>query len=263
MIGSRSSPPTGAIRSPRTLRATRSGPSSASALRRSARWRRGRGAALNIHANTEIAQQLGADVYVAPCCDDTGEALGALLYFMNVEMGKPISVDLPFLGMGATSEPVSDVVIGHVVDDLLADRVVAWHWGRAEVGPRALGHRSLLSAPFTDRHRTRISTEIKGREPYRPFAAASTEMTREKAPAVVHYDGSARIQTLPETASDPISRILTAFADATGVPILINTSLNGPGAPIANDGDDSLAFASRFPDVVPYVDGKRMTRGAA
>jgi carbamoyltransferase len=242
------------------------------------------GAALNIHANSIIRARLPArSVFVAPFCCDTGQALGALLYFMNVELGISPEVKLPFLGMGGRNEPheLDGKTVDRVVDDLLGGRVVAWHWGRAEIGPRALGHRSLLASPLSVDSRKRVSERVKGREWFRPvapvipadkadawfdrtdnsefmlFGTLVRDRTRQLAPGVVHNDGSARLQTTQP--SHVLTAILNKFEEATGVPILINTSLNGPGEPIAQTYDDTVGFARSRPDVVAYLDGVRTT----
>ncbi|WP_412749757.1 carbamoyltransferase C-terminal domain-containing protein [Krasilnikovia sp. M28-CT-15] len=240
------------------------------------------GSALNIHANTAIRERFpDSSVYVAPCCDDTGQAIGALLYQANVLLGVNPKVPLPFIGLGSRRpEPeVTDAQAERVVADLLDNRVVAWHWGRAEIGPRALGHRSLLCAPFTDAHRQLVSEKVKRREAYRPvapvlltdrrgewfgggwespymlFADQATPTTVHKAAAVVHVDGSARIQTIDD--DHVLGKILRLLDQATGVPMLINTSLNGPGEPIVQTHEQTLAFCAGQPDVVPYLEGER------
>ncbi len=241
------------------------------------------GAALNIHANSAIADALpGCEVVVPPCCDDTGEALGALLFTTVCELGARPKVPLPFLGAGTKEPPEIDAATAdRVADDLLAGNVVAWHYGRAEIGPRALGHRSLLCVAHSVENRVMISERVKGRESYRPvapvvlvdrlgewfeparpspfmlFAAMATELCRDRAPAVVHVDGSARVQTVARD-EQPLGPILTAVEQRTGVPLLVNTSLNGPGEPISDRPQDTLAFARRHPEIVAWVDGTRV-----
>jgi carbamoyltransferase len=240
------------------------------------------GATLNIHANSRIAlARGGAPVFAPPFCDDTGQALGALLYVAAVDLGLDLEVQLPFLGIANVEErELEDEVAERIVDDLLVGKVVAFHWGRAEIGPRALGHRSLLCAPLTVDDRRRVSERVKGREWYRPvapmvrsedrptwfdgdwdspymlFATNVRDRTREQAPAVAHIDGTARVQTI-ET-DHVLDGVLRRFGEATGVPVLINTSLNGPGEPIAQSHADTTAFARQCPDVVAYVDGHRV-----
>jgi carbamoyltransferase len=220
-------------------------------------------------------------VFVPPSCEDSGQALGAALYLLCVVLGATPKVALPFLGLGASDGPprLTDDLADRVVADLLAGRVVAWHWGRAEIGPRALGHRSLLAAPLNSSGRALVSEKVKGREPYRPvapiilatdqadwfgnapespymlFAGEATALAKDRAPATVHVDGSARLQTI---GSDHIlDCVLRRFADATGVPMLINTSLNGPRQPILQTHDQTLQFAAQHEPVVAYLEGVR------
>lgn len=237
------------------------------------------GSALNIHANTAIRECFSASsVYVAPCCDDTGQAIGALLYQANVVLGVRPRVPFPFAGVGVRrANELTDIQAERVVADLLDGKVIAWHWGRAEIGPRALGHRSLLCVPFTDGHRVMVSQRLKGREAYRPvapillghrctewfrsgsespymlFADQAQQVTREKAPAIVHVDGSARIQTISD--DHVLGKVLRLLEEVTGVPLLVNTSLNGPGEPIVQTHEQTLSFCAARPQVVPYLEG--------
>ena len=240
------------------------------------------GAALNIHANTAIADRLnGHTVFVPPCCDDTGQALGALLYTMQTQLGVLPRVALPFLGRGDMApREIDSATASAVVDDLFSGNVLAWHWGRAEIGPRALGHRSLLGLPFTVDDRVKISETVKGRESYRPvapviledrltdwftpgrtspymlFAAHATDHCREHAAGVVHVDGSARVQTVSRD-EQPLGPILSELEQRCGVPILINTSLNGPGEPIVDSHADTLTFTRGHAGVVSWLEGTR------
>ncbi|PIW30972.1 MAG: carbamoyltransferase [Rhodospirillales bacterium CG15_BIG_FIL_POST_REV_8_21_14_020_66_15] len=165
--------------------------------------------------------------------------------------------------------------------DLARNEVVAWFDGRSETGPRALGHRSILAHPGIKENWERVN-RIKGRELWRPFAPVVQEdqaqdyfegapipspfmlftaMVRdpEKLPAITHVDGSSRIQTV--TASDgEYFRVLEEFYSRTGVPVLMNTSLNGPGEPIVETADDAIRlFISSDLDVL-YLNGRRLTK---
>jgi carbamoyltransferase len=243
------------------------------------------GVALNIHANTLIRRMLQpGEVFVPPCCDDSGQSLGALLYVANVILGANVRASLPFLGLGTTpqEEKLSDKIAYQLVDDLMAGRVVAWHWGRAEIGPRALGHRSLLCSPVREDMRVLVSEKVKGRENYRPvapivlagqrqswfsddwdspymlFSCDASALAVERAPAAVHVDGTARIQTI---GSDHVlAPVLQLFEEASGVPMLINTSLNGPSQPMTQTADDTRAFCRDRPGVIPYINGQRITQ---
>jgi carbamoyltransferase len=140
---------------------------------------------------------------------------------------------------------------------------VAWFQGRSEFGPRALGHRSLLADP-RDRRTTERLNDIKGREQFRPVAPmvlaeraaelfrgqlpspymlftheVATEW-RERIPAVVHVDGTARIQTVDRGDEPLMASVLDAFDRLTGVPVVVNTSFNTAGRPMVDDPRDAL-----------------------
>jgi len=142
--------------------------------------------------------------------------------------------------------------------------IVGVFQGRLEAGPRALGNRSILASPLKPDVVDRLNTAVKFREPFRPFAPAVladhaaeyftlaqpspfmaiasgvTDLTRQTIPAVVHVNGTARVQTVDPGANPFLAAILTAFAELTGVPVLINTSLNVKGKPICGDPDAAL-----------------------
>jgi carbamoyltransferase len=155
------------------------------------------------------------------------------------------------------------------VAGLLADdAVVGWFQGRSEFGPRALGHRSLLADPRRAENLDRLNA-IKGREPFRPvapvvlaeraaeifegalpsaymlFTHRVRESWRSRIPAVVHVDGSARVQTVDAGREPLLAALLRAFGERTGVPVLVNTSFNNGGRPMVDDARDALeCFAS-------------------
>ncbi len=148
---------------------------------------------------------------------------------------------------------------------MLADNgVVAWFQGRSEFGPRALGHRSLLADPRRPENLEKLN-DIKGREQFRPvapmvLAERATEIFRdgpipspfmlfthgvhdawrERIPAVVHVDGTARIQTVDRASEPLVARMLECFEARTGVPVVVNTSLNTAGRPMVDDPRDAL-----------------------
>ncbi|MDP3079681.1 MAG: carbamoyltransferase C-terminal domain-containing protein [Brevundimonas sp.] len=148
---------------------------------------------------------------------------------------------------------------------LAAGRIIGVMKGPAEFGPRALGHRSILADPRPGDMKDRLNQRVKGREPYRPFAPMvpadrveawferaqpspymsftlpwKTE-ARSRVPAVVHADGTGRLQTV-EGRSDPwTSALLSAFEAETGVPIILNTSFNVMGKPIIHSVQDAMA----------------------
>jgi carbamoyltransferase len=150
-----------------------------------------------------------------------------------------------------------------VAATLAADGVVAWFQGRSEYGPRALGHRSLLAHPGRAGNLERLN-DVKGREQFRPVApmvlaeraadifrgpVPSPYMLfvhdvdprwRERIPAVVHVDGTARIQTVDRRAEPLVARMLEGFERRTGLPVVVNTSLNTAGRPMVDDPRDAL-----------------------
>jgi carbamoyltransferase len=154
------------------------------------------------------------------------------------------------------------------VAGLLADgHVVAWFDGGSEFGPRALGHRSILSAPFPASVRDHLNENVKFREWFRPYApiipveraaeffdisqpspfmlVVADVRQPERMPAITHVDGTARLQTLDRPDNPVLYDVLGAFDALTGCPVLLNTSFNVAGEPIVESPQDALrAFTS-------------------
>jgi carbamoyltransferase len=154
--------------------------------------------------------------------------------------------------------------VAEAVGDVLADDgIVAWFQGRSEFGPRALGHRSLLAHPGRPENLERLN-DVKGREQFRPVAPMVLEERardvfagplpspymlfvhdvrpawRNRIPAVVHVDGTARIQTVSRRDEPLVAAMLDAFERRTGLPVVVNTSLNTAGRPMVDDPRDAL-----------------------
>jgi carbamoyltransferase len=177
---------------------------------------------------------------------------------------------------GARAEQLDseDALLDRVVDLLSAGKVIGWSQGAFEWGPRSLGHRSILADPRHASMKDLVNTKIKFREPYRPFApsvpieCASAffdiddavrhlparfmllvlpvrEKAREKIPAVTHVDQSARVQVVTAQTDARYFRLLERFGQATGVPVLLNTSFNLRGEPIVNTPAEALSTWSR------------------
>ena len=240
----------------------------------------GGGVALNGVANARIAAESGFDrVFVPPAPGDAGCALGAALYadriyFGNLDREIP---DHPFWGPrvdpqelagaaredGQVVEELDEpVLVDRVAGELAAGRIVGWMDGASEFGPRALGHRSILTAPHSIDMRDRLNRDIKFREEFRPFAPVVTEEAagryfdlppaglrlarfmsgvfpvrpewRTRLAAVTHVDGSARLQALEREMAPRIHALLEAYGRRTGIPVLLNTSFNIAGEPIVN-----------------------------
>lgn len=168
-------------------------------------------------------------------------------------------------GLGPVTDCAGDGGIAHLADRLVAGRIIGVMRGAAEFGPRALGHRSILADPRPGDMKDRLNQRVKGREPYRPFAPIVPAdrvgdwfdrpqpspfmaftlpwraQVRERVPAVVHADGTGRLQTV-EAQTDPwMSGLLDAMDARTGVPIVLNTSFNVMGKPIVHSVQDAMA----------------------
>jgi carbamoyltransferase len=236
------------------------------------------GVALNCVANTRLYEEGPfEDVWVQPAAGDAGTALGAALFVANqlgdevqpmttAALGREWSDEEleSWLRTAAVSYERPDDIAVAVAGVLAADGVVAWFEGRSEFGPRALGHRSLLAHPGRAANVDRMNA-VKGREQFRPVAPMVllerakdlfeggpvpspymlfTHRVRDewaaRIPAVVHVDGTARAQTVASTDEPLVHRMLCAFESRTGLPIVVNTSLNTAGRPMVDDPRDAL-----------------------
>jgi carbamoyltransferase len=239
------------------------------------------GVALNAVANGRIIREAGVDaLFVPPCSSDAGCALGAAHLAARARGDHvPRSVlTTGLLGPAYDDERIERAIrAGGLVPRRIADppveaarmlaggKVLAWFEGRMEFGQRALGARSILADPRDARMRELINAKVKFREPFRPFAPSVLEeraaeffvcgsptpfMTEvypvreeKKAdiPAVVHVDGTARVQTVSREAQPVYWRLIKAFDDLTGIPVVLNTSFNVRGEPIVNSPEDAVA----------------------
>ncbi len=256
------------------------------------------GTALNCPSNSDIWNSgLFAGLYIDPDCDDSGIAVGAALVAFHSILGHPRvrTISTPYLGPRyseadlerALSQVHDELSIDSPVDpveeaanDLSNNRIIGWFEGRSECGPRALGHRSILADPRRPENSDR-GNAVKDRETWRPFAPAvlaadaadwfdsvpepspymlfNARVVTDSLPAVTHADGSARIQTVDASCGD-FYHLLQAFKARTGVPVVLNTSLNGPGEPIVETPDDAVrALLARNLDAL-YIQGRRVTR---
>ncbi|GGL03775.1 carbamoyltransferase [Sphaerisporangium melleum] len=253
------------------------------------------GVALNCVANTRIAAETPfEEVWVQPAAGDAGTALGGALHLARGHHEPIAPMPGAALGRCWTDDELAaclaTAAVPHtrpanlaatIAADLAADRIVAWFQGRAEYGPRALGHRSLLAHPGNPANTERLNT-VKGREQFRPIAPmvlagrAPAIFTRgphpspymlfvhdvhpawrDRIPAVVHTDHTARVQTIDPVTEPLLAALLTEFETRTGLPVLVNTSLNTAGRPMADHPRDALeCFGSAPIDVLvlgPYV----------
>jgi carbamoyltransferase len=242
------------------------------------------GVALNCVANAHLAAHGPfRDVWVQPAAGDAGTALGAALH-VTAEAGRePTPMPGADLGRGYSDDEIAAELrrarvpytrpasIAETAAEVLAgDGVVAWYQGRSEYGPRALGHRSLLAHPGHAGNLERLN-EVKGREQFRPvapmvlldraaeifdgvvpspymlFTHAVRAQWRERIPAVVHVDGTARIQTVDRAREPRVAELLEAFDRRTGLPVVVNTSLNTAGRPMVDTPREALELFGSAP----------------
>jgi carbamoyltransferase len=262
------------------------------------------GVALNCVANTRIfAESPFEEVWVQPAAGDAGTALGGALAAAGLA-GDPVqAMTTAALGRGFDDEVIEAAlrtarlpyerpadVADAVAEELARDGIIAWFQGRSEYGPRALGHRSLLAHPGRKENLVRLN-DVKGREQFRPvapmvlaeragelfsrgpipspymlFVHDVAPAWRDRIPAVVHVDGTARIQTVDRADEPLVSRMLDRFEQRTGLPVVVNTSLNTAGRPMVDDIKDALeCFGSTPVDLLaigPFV-VRRPRLGAA
>jgi carbamoyltransferase len=242
------------------------------------------GVALNSVANERIIRESRFKrVYITPFAEDSGTAIGAAYYglwkltkrnsrrklihdavgplYSDVQIWQAVE-DTP-----AVEVERADDILSRTVDLLCDGKIVAWFEGGSELGPRALGQRSILCDPRRPDAKEMLNTRVKYRESFRPFApvilaenvadwfsldGASPESPfmlrvcefnedkRDVVPAVVHVDGTGRFQTVTSEANGRFYHLLKKFYEKTGLPILLNTSFNVAGEPIVESPRDAL-----------------------
>jgi carbamoyltransferase len=216
------------------------------------------GCALNSKANTML-WDIFPDVWIMPNPGDAGSSLGAAAAMY----GKHLDWQGPYLGYDLGGEyPVQAVF-----DEIMKNQIAAVASGRAEFGPRALGNRSILADPRNPDIKDKVN-KIKKRELFRPFAPVVMEeyasewfdmdytspymqytpkcLKPDLIPSVVHQDGTSRVQTVNAKQHPGLYKLLEMFYNETGVPILLNTSLNIKGQPLLNDEADIIEWEKTY-----------------
>ena len=244
------------------------------------------GVALNCTSNGRMMRSgLFDEIYVQPASGDDGTALGAALQWAaSHDRVNNRRLPVPFFGPAPTANEItaalaehernirvkrfssSDQACAEAAEWIAKGRVIAWHRGRMEFGPRALGNRSILADPGHPEMRDRINAMVKKREAFRPFAPAVSveqahtwfeveagaelpymimivnvrEQYRKTLPAITHVNGSARVQTVSAKDNPDFHSLLKAVGKTTGREMVLNTSFNVKGQPIVNTPNEVI-----------------------
>lgn len=230
------------------------------------------GVSLNSVMNGRILRETRfKDLYVMPAAGDNGTSIGAAYYVYNHKLKntKRFFHSNPFVGTEYSDEQIekilkdcklsyekSDNICEDAAQILHEGNIIGWFQYKMEIGPRALGSRSILADPTRPDMKDKINAEVKHREAYRPFAPSAIaevrntyfdieveapfmlkvcqvrEAYQSRLPAITHVDGSARLQTVREETNPLYYRLIKAFGERSGIPVVLNTSFNIMGEPV-------------------------------
>ncbi|MCE2612461.1 hypothetical protein LVD13_05705 [Flavobacteriaceae bacterium D16] len=250
------------------------------------------GVSLNSVMNGRIVRESKfKDVYVMPAAGDNGTALGAAYYLYNGILSKErnfVHID-PYVGTEYSNEEIEIALKGaklkyqyhediceKAASLLQKGKIIGWFQGRMEIGPRALGSRSILANPAFPNMKDKINAEVKFREAYRPFAPSAIVEAKDDffdleveapfmlkvcnvlpekqsvIPAVTHVDGSARLQTVGKELHPRYYEVIEQLGNKTGVPVVLNTSFNIQGEPVVESPKDAIRcfFSTGLDDLV-------------
>lgn len=258
------------------------------------------GVALNCVANERLfVESSFDDVFIQPAASDTGLPLGLALwaYYERHKGTGVYSFSTAFTGKRYGASPAKALLdefnVPHAIADaatvaglIAAKNIVGWFVEGSELGPRALGHRSILADPRSAAMKDTLNAKVKHREMFRPFAPSVLEeraadyfamrgkspfMLRapnvrpeavDRIPAVVHVDRSARVHTVNRRDNPLFYDLLAEFERLTGVPVVINTSFNDSGEPIVETPMDALICFLRTQMDYLFMDGVLIDRAA-
>ena len=238
------------------------------------------GVALNSVMNGRLLREAGFDdVYIMPAAGDNGTSIGAAYTLLHHELKLPRSFvhDNPYVGNEYDDDEIESclkkfklsykkttAVASDTAALLEAGKIGGWFQGRMEIGPRALGSRSIVANPAFPDMKDKINAEVKFREAYRPFAPSATveaakeffdieveapfmlkvcqvkEDKQSVIPAITHVDGSARLQTVKSETHPLYHQLISQLGDRTGVPVVLNTSFNIQGEPVCESPRDAI-----------------------
>jgi carbamoyltransferase len=252
------------------------------------------GVALNVLANGMVRSETPFDdVWVQPAANDSGTAIGAAQYVMHHVLKQPRTWTMTHAYTGPVYDEQScvnalkeagvysdatryedDELFALIAQRLTEGAVVGWYQGRAELGPRALGNRSIVCDPRRPDMKDILNARIKHREPFRPFAPSvlaeragdwfedayespymlmAFKVREDKLgqiPAITHEDGTARVQTVTADTNPRYYGLIKAFGELTGVPIVLNTSFNENEPIVCTPAEATDCFARTDMDVL-------------
>ena len=241
----------------------------------------GGGLFLNCLLNHKILEKCSVDkLFVFPACGDDGQAIGNAFAAYKKHFGTTkFSVPIPYLGISYSDQEIESLLNGKNLSytyhsdkelackmaELIAEnKIIGFHRGRTEIGPRALCHRSILANPANPQMKDILNNRVKHREYFRPFApvvvaerqydifnlkqespymllaAPVHEQYRDKIPAVTHIDHTARVQSVSHEQEPFIHAFLIQLEEKIGVPVVLNTSFNVAGEPIVESPNDAI-----------------------
>jgi carbamoyltransferase len=232
------------------------------------------GVALNCNANFKVRTETGFDdIHFFPACGDDGISAGSALYVNHMHYGYPrvdySSDEIAYLGTDYNHQPENNPGYEAIPLDnkVLAEKlsegeIVCWYQGRSELGPRALGNRSFITDPRRKDMKDILNSRVKYREWFRPFAPVVLNEKRnewfdmdfespymlytvpckrpQEIPSVAHIDNTSRTQTLTREHNPRFYNLIEEFEAITGVPVVMNTSLNVKGEPIVETPEDAM-----------------------
>jgi carbamoyltransferase len=241
----------------------------------------GGGTALNCSMNGKLARLPWVeDIFIQPAAHDAGTALGAALSVYAEKTGqRPVwQMEHAYWGPEFTNEQIKEALSAfqdlrfYRSDDICAEtarllaegKIIGWFQGRSEVGPRALGNRSILADPSRPEMKDRVNNQVKHREPWRPFAPSVLEESvgryidqpmpspfmilafntkpemKTEITAAIHVDGTCRPQSVSRVTNPRYWQLIKCFEELTGIPAILNTSFNVDSQPIVNTPEEAI-----------------------
>lgn len=237
------------------------------------------GVALNVVLNQKLKEE-NFDIKIPPHCGDEGLSIGALAYLGKMYDFEVKFDNYPFCQSDELPwDEVCSNTIKTTAEALAQGKTVAWYQGHGEIGPRALGNRSILMDPTIKNGKQKIN-EVKKREPWRPFGASvkqdqahrffemtdspfmmyNTKVKYSGIPAVTHRDGTCRHNTVTPEMNPAYYELLDEFEKLTGLPMLLNTSLNVQGEAICGTRDQAVKVFNTAKQLDQLVIGSKTWR---